>query len=341
MFLSKNPNGKYYIYYLKPNGTRTSISTKTRLKSEALKFLANFEQELKNRQTEKTIPITLKQFEMFFIKFSESVHTANTTATYKSSFKSFLDYFGKDVLLSSITTKKMNEYFQFRLKNPSIFQARKDRINLGFAFNKAVEENFIQENPLNQIKRFKIPEIQPLFFSKKEFLKLLKVIDEKVLRDLILFAVNTGLRQMELLSLQWNQIDLERKFIILNNRNHLTKSKKVRTIPLNEVTYKILSRRKIKVGYLFLLNNEPIEQDFISKKFKKFVKAAKINSELNFHSLRHTFASWLIQKGVPIYEVSKLLGHADIKTTEIYAHLQPEHLRNSVNALNNILNNDK
>jgi len=49
--------------------------------------------------------------------------------------------------------------------------------------------------------------------------------------------------------------------------------------------------------------------------------------------LRHTFASWLVQKGVSIYEVSKLLGHADIKTTQIYAHLRSDDLRNAVKVL--------
>ena len=62
---------------------------------------------------------------------------------------------------------------------------------------------------------------------------------------------------------------------------------------------------------------------------------SSLNPQLNRHSLRHTFASWLVQAGVSIFEVSKLLGHSDIRVTEIYSHLRAEDLLNSVNKLNN------
>jgi site-specific recombinase XerD len=99
----------------------------------------------------------------------------------------------------------------------------------------------------------------------------------------------------------------------------------------------ILTKRELsKTGnIIFTINNEPIKQDFISKKFRKYVKKTGLNPKLSFHSLRHTFASWLIQKGVSIYSVSKLLGHSNIRVTEIYAHLRQSDLMDSVNILNN------
>ena len=74
-------------------------------------------------------------------------------------------------------------------------------------------------------------------------------------------------------------------------------------------------------------------RDYISTNFKKAVRDADVIPELHFHSLRHGFASNLILKGVSIYEVSKLLGHADIKTTQIYAHLRSDDLQNAVDRL--------
>ena len=82
-----------------------------------------------------------------------------------------------------------------------------------------------------------------------------------------------------------------------------------------------------------MYNDQTMSQDFLSHKFAAYIRKAKINSKLNFHSLRHTFASRLVQRGVSIYEVSKLLGHSDIKTTQIYAHLRNEDLRNAVELL--------
>jgi site-specific recombinase XerD len=72
----------------------------------------------------------------------------------------------------------------------------------------------------------------------------------------------------------------------------------------------------------------------VSKKFKKYIREVGLVEQFTFHSLRHTFASHLVQKGVSLYIVSKLLGHSDMKTTEIYAHLAPETFLDVVNILN-------
>jgi integrase len=137
---------------------------------------------------------------------------------------------------------------------------------------------------------------------------------------------------MEILTLCCNQLDFKNRQIILDNNIHVTKSKKVRSIPMNETVYNILFRRnQVQESiFVFTYHNEPIKPDFISKKFKKIVRKAGLDDRLKFHSLRHTFASWLVQASVSIYQVSKLLGHADIKTTQIYSHLKPEDLTNAV-----------
>jgi len=337
MFLSKHKNRFYYVYYIEPvTNKRKSISTKTKLKSEANLFLSEFNKELKERKKSKIIPITLKDYLFRFLKYSESIHSINTTKTYQSTFKYFLDYFG-NVELSNISTQDLMSYFENRIRISSIYRARIDRINLGSTFNKAIAEKYLVCNPCDVIKRFKIPEKQPLFFSETDFQILINVIDIQDLRDITEFALNTGLRQMELLTLEWNQINFRDTILILDNRNHLTKSKKIRTIPLNIKSLQILTvrERSKQSNIIFTYNELPIKQDFISKKFKKYVLKAGLNKKLNFHSLRHTFASWLVQRGVSIYEVSKLLGHSDIKVTEIYSHLRAEDLRESVNLLNN------
>lgn len=78
--------------------------------------------------------------------------------------------------------------------------------------------------------------------------------------------------------------------------------------------------------------------DYVSKNFKKAVRASAkdkaIDSSIHFHDLRHSFASNLARKAVSLLIVKELLGHTDIKTTMIYAHLRPENLRNAVELLN-------
>jgi integrase len=334
MFLSKR-KGIYHVFYEQPNGKLTSKTTKTKLKSEALKFLTEFQVKLNEKKQSKIEPISLKDFSFQFLKFSESIHAWSTTKGYKTTFKYLLAYLG-NVQLTEINQKTMMEYFQKRINDSSVYRARIDRINLGFAFNRAVLDGYLLESPVKNIKRFRIPEKLPLFFSENDFEKLLQVVQDQDLKDLIIFAIKSGLRQGELINLEYNQIDFTDKLLILDNRNYLTKSRKIRTVLLNNTAFAIVEKRKSQEPEsikIFTYKGEPIDQYFLSQKFKTYVLKAKINPKLCFHSLRHSFASWLIQKGVSIYEVSKLLGHSDIKTTVIYAHLRNEDLRRSVAVL--------
>lgn len=176
-----------------------------------------------------------------------------------------------------------------------------------------------------------------MFYSIEDFNKLINAIDERDLKDLTIFAVNTGLRQGELITLEWRQINIDEKTLILDNRTHLTKAKKVRTVPLNNNAVNILLERfkekSDKHNYVFSYKGNMINQDYLSRYYKKFILAAGLNPKLNFHSLRHTFASWLVQSGVSLYVVSKLLGHSDITTTQIYSHLSKENFKNAVDLL--------
>lgn len=334
MFLSKRPNGVYYLYYTKQNGKRTSVSTKTKLKSEANKFLISFSGNLKKVKEKSVLPISLKSFTDEFEKHSEVVHTYWTNYSYKQTFRFLNKYFPEDIL-NELTTKDINRYIEHRIKSASIYQARKDLINICAAFNWGIVQGYIDENPCKKIKKIKVPQKLPLYYSKDEFAKLMDKIAEEDIKDIVICAVNTGLRQMELINLRWDQIDFVERIIILNNQHHITKGKTVRTIPLNNNVYDILNRRmkKSKMKNVFTYQGNIMTQDFLSHKLASYVEKAKINPKLNFHSLRHTFASWLVQKGVSIFEISKLLGHSEIKTTQIYAHLRNENLMNAVELL--------
>ena len=76
-----------------------------------------------------------------------------------------------------------------------------------------------------------------------------------------------------------------------------------------------------------------LNEEFVSKSFKQAVRDAKINDKIHFHTLRHSFGSNLVQKGVSLYVVKELLGHEDMKTTQIFSHLQQENLIQAVNLL--------
>jgi len=76
-----------------------------------------------------------------------------------------------------------------------------------------------------------------------------------------------------------------------------------------------------------------LNEDYVSKRFKRAVRSTGLNEDIHFHTLRHSFASNLIQKGASIYVVKELLGHESISTTQIYSHLQSENLSQAVSLL--------
>ncbi len=182
MFLAKR-KGIYQLYYTGLNGKRTSVSTKTKYKSEALKFLSEFSNNLKENYSREFISISLKDFRFEYLKYSESYHTWKTTLTYKTTFNFLLDFFG-NVQLIDLTKKKIEEFILYRIRTSSIYSARKDLINIKASLNWGVQNNYLLSNPSNDIKRIKTPERLPLFFSKDEFNKLIDVIDNEDIKDL-------------------------------------------------------------------------------------------------------------------------------------------------------------
>lgn len=333
MFLFKKKNGYYYVVYDDENKKRKFLSTKTKYKSEANEFFSNIREEIKRRQKKEIFPISLEQFRFKMLKRLELTHSAKTCKCYHTSFKYLISYFG-NVQLNEISKSKIQDYLESRIKETSIYAARKDLINLKAALNIAVEDKNILINPCKGIKQFKIPEKQPLFMSRTEYDTLCNTIDDKDFKEFVIIAANTGMRLMELLTLRWEQINLVDRIIFLNNMEHITKSKRIRSIPMNDAVYNILTNRfqahRDFQVFDYITNSTDSK---ISHKFKQYVLTSKINPKYHFHTLRHTFASWLIQSGVNIYLVSKLLGHANIKTTEIYAHLRQEDLQKAINIL--------
>ena len=340
MFLSKLPNGIYHVYYFKEDGKKTKISTHTKLKSEAYKFLASFQEKLKLKQQNKIYSIDLKGFSFEFLKYSEAINSLKNTSSIKSTFNEFIKYAG-NISMSEVNKKLIINFVEYRLKKVSKYSVRRDLANLSSAFNWGITKNYLLENPCKGIRKPKLTEKLPLFFTESDFYILLENVNNSDLHDLIYFAVLTGIRQHDLITLRWEQINFKNHTLTLDNRFSQTKSRKVHTLPLNLKALQILAKRELNrkgSDFIFTYNDEPIKQSFISHKFKKFVKKSALNTKLNFSHLRHSFATWLVRKNVPIYQISKLMTHSDLRVTQIYTHMRPDDLADSVCKLDDIDN---
>lgn len=205
------------------------------------------------------------------------------------------------------------------------------------AFNTSRKWKYIEENPFSGVRFFQLPDRDPPYLSKDEFQKLLTMISEDWVKDAVITAAMTGMRRGEIINLRWSDVNLKtRTIVVQSSTRYQTKFGKRRIIPINDVAFQILQKRcgKVKSKYVFTLRGRQIDGDWLLQKLRKYINKLNTSKKLNVHSLRHTFASWLVQSGVSIYEVQKLLGHSDIKVTQIYAHLAPHELHNVVSKIN-------
>jgi integrase len=205
--------------------------------------------------------------------------------------------------------------------------------------NKAVEWGLLENSPFKKGKRlmFKENNHRLRFLTETEIEALLKACDDlktytPYLTPIVETALLTGMRRGELLSLKWEQI--RNGFIYLTE----TKSGKGRQIPINdrlaEVFREVRRGNQLKSPHVFC-DSQGRRFLEVKRSFTSACRRAGIE-DFRFHDLRHTFASRLVMKGASLKAVQELLGHADMKMTMRYAHLSKEHLRDSVNLLNDL-----
>lgn len=233
-----------------------------------------------------------------------------------------LEAFYDGKILSNISPSDIDDYKLYRQKQVKPATVNRELACLSHLFNLAKrQKRFFGENPVSISKL--LPEHNQVerILSKEEEARLLEA-SSLALKAILLCALHTGMRKNEILSLKWNNVDLNNNIITLEHTN--TKSKKTRRIPVNKILRKILLEQKLKVGSSnnVFLNTKgyPYKRhDSLKQSFKEACKKANIQG-LRFHDLRHTAATRMIESGSSIVAVSRILGHADIKTTMRYAH---------------------
>lgn len=232
------------------------------------------------------------------------------------------------------TPRCVEEFLAQKKVEASDWTARKYYGALSAAFNRAVKTGLMDKNPCEEIKKPTAAPRPPCFLSREDARRLFEVIADDHFRGLCLFALNTGLRLGEMISLRWDAVDLQRRAIVVQNtESFTTKSKRNRIVPLNDTACSILVTKSRAQRVFLRKDGSPWNESYVGHLFKKCVRTSGVDKRLHFHSLRHTFASWLVQDGVSIFEVQKLLGHSNIAITQEYSHLQPEQRHSTVNRI--------
>lgn len=202
---------------------------------------------------------------------------------------------------------------------------------LGQIFRHAERLGYFQGDILTtKVKKPKYDNKRVRFLSHDEAHNILEILKGKSqeIYEMALLSLHCGLRAGEVFSLKWKDVDLDHGLITLLD----TKSGKTRTVSITGAVKAFLMAKELNGNQDFVFPNRKTGgiRNRISKSFEQSVTDAGLNEgiedrrqRVTFHTLRHTFASWLVMEGISLYDVKELLGHATLTMTERYAHLGP------------------
>lgn len=255
----------------------------------------------------------------------------NTIAAYERDIKSFLQFFGLSA--SKITRQNVNSYIYLlkekKYKATSI--ARKIASIKGF-YRWACFNGFLKSNPAEYLEQQKLPKKLPKVLSVEEINSILAQDLDIVQKVIVELLYGCGLRVSELAQISPSNIDIPAKYL-----RCFGKGAKERIVPLNRhaiaaleeylpLREYVINAYNLDTNRLLLHDNgkEYTRQDiwyFIRK------EGEKLNRTISPHTLRHTFATHLLENGADLRVVQELLGHSDVATTQLYTHISKKRLK--------------
>jgi integrase len=197
------------------------------------------------------------------------------------------------------------------------------------------EWEWVTDNPVLKVKKPKEPKGRVRFLSDDERNRLLSVAkksDNTILYPVVVLALSTGARKMEIMNLAWDDVDLNRGMAILNE----TKNDERRALPITSHALELLKglskMRRLDTNLLFPRSDghKPIE---LRSAWDKAIDEAQIE-DFKFHDLRHSAASYLAMNGATLAEIAEVLGHKTLTMVKRYAHLSEQHTHSVVDRMN-------
>jgi integrase len=317
-------------------GNHVEVSLDTDDLSEAETKRNNIQLKLWEEKTLKQIKAPQKTFHELSKKYLAEHSRNKAPRSYsreESMFRVHLNPTFGSLLLHEIRPCKINDY---RVKRKEV-GAKPQTINheLGLmkkAFNVAIREwEWCQDNPVNKMKMEKVPRGRVRYLIEGDFRKILNLCPDWS-QPILIFARHTGLRMSNVLELTWEQVDLNSRRVLVQE----TKNGEPLAIPLCQLLCDTLTfARKNDPSMTRVFPSELKLESFkqrVRRAFKAACKEAGIK-DFRWHDLRHDFASQLVQRGVGLYTVQKLLGHKDSRMTQRYAHLSPKNFQDAVQCL--------
>ena len=242
--------------------------------------------------------------------------------------------------MDAITRSEVSEFHHgIRALGYAPGTANRVLVLLGFMFNLARKWRLVllTESPTDDVELFRLNNERQRFLAPEEVEALfdeLKRSPNKQLLPIVNLLLLTGARKREVLDAEWQDFDFTQRMWVIPK----TKSGRSRKVPLSDTAISLVQGLPSRKKSNFLFPNPDTGRPFrtIFYAWDTARKRAEM-ADLRMHDLRHSFASFLVNSGRTLYEVQRLLGHANIKTTQRYAHLSDETLSNAVNVVGNLI----
>jgi integrase len=214
--------------------------------------------------------------------------------------------------------------------NLSINSAASYFLKIKAALKQAYAEGLLQTDLNAKIQPIKSKETRREYLTIEELNKLVKTpCSSDILKRAALFSALTGLRFSDIQKMVWGEIEyIKGQGYLLNFRQKKTQG--VETLPISEQAYTLLGERRGENEKVFA---GLVYSAYTNKQLFQWLKEAGITKKITFHCFRHTFATLQLTKGTDIYTVSKMLGHREIKTTQIYAKVVDDAKREAANKI--------
>jgi len=262
----------------------------------------------------------------------------NTLAAYRSDLKIFNKWLAEKSFIS-VNSKHIQDYFSDRQKN-NIGSSTQARILtcLHSFYQYLLANQLIKKDPTEQLSHPKLEKKLPVFLNIQEVEKLLEAPSSSSLfgqrdRAMLELLYSCGLRVSELINLSYHNINLKEEFIRIHGKGN-----KERVLPMGEVAIDYLMKYETNARPMLLKNGQS-DSYFLSNRgsamsrqnffyiIKAYANQVGIDKPLSPHSLRHAFATHLVQKGADLRSVQLMLGHSDISSTQLYTHIQNAQLK--------------
>jgi integrase len=250
-----------------------------------------------------------------------------------------LDYWQQQLgmyCLADITPARLVEYRDILKKTRSNATVVRYMAALSHVFTVAVKEwQWMDDNPLCKVRKPKEPRGRVRFLSDNERQRLLTVCKESAspyLYTIVILALSTGARRGEILSLTWQNVDLQRSVITLQD----TKNGERRSLHLTGLALQLMHQHaRVRRNDTALVFPAPDGRKPLSVRtaWDTAVKRANI-PDFRFHDLRHSAASYLAMNGASLAEIAEILGHKTLSMVKRYTHLSEQHTRHVVERMN-------